>query len=381
MRSRFGFHQRITVIALTGGPSAGKTSVLAAIKQWLENRGFKVAILAEVATELISVGFPPFPEYWPNDSAFQYHVLMYSLDRENRYHEMLEDFKTDKPMVLIADRGTLDGMAYIGRQTYLQLLESQNIDLHSLRERYKAVIHLETAAASKGYTRDNNPSRSEDPLEALERDTKTWEAWLGHQHHIRIPAQEDFDQKKLNVLKSLSRIIGMPEPFEIERKWRIDHFDPNMFPATAGAVEILQTYLRSEAGSERRVRMRTSDGSSSYYMTTKFPTYSGIKRIEKERQIIRSEYETLLLEADLECSPIRKTRYSIEYDNRTLEYDIYQDIPGLAVLEIELPTEDAKVNLPTDAKYVEVTNDRTYKNRAIAEALKRGTAQELVVRS
>ncbi|MDB5194767.1 MAG: hypothetical protein JWN50_781 [Parcubacteria group bacterium] len=61
MKTRFGFHPRITVIGLTGGPSSGKTSLLAIAKQWLEDRGSKVVILSETATEFVMSGFPLFP--------------------------------------------------------------------------------------------------------------------------------------------------------------------------------------------------------------------------------------------------------------------------------------------------------------------------------
>ncbi|MDB5194766.1 MAG: hypothetical protein JWN50_780 [Parcubacteria group bacterium] len=284
---------------------------------------------------------------------------------------------TDKPIVFIVDRPALDGMAYVGRHEFLQVLEELALDLHEQRERYKAIIYCETAAAREGYTTENNLARSESALQALELDQKTWEAWLGHQHLIRIPAQEDFETKKLLFLKSLSRVLHMPEPYEIERKYRLDNFRSNMIPGNARAVEIVQTYLSSDVGSERRVRMRTVDGSSSYYFTEKHPTYSSAKRIERERQIERSEYETLLKEARPDMATIYKIRHSFEFGGRTIELDIYRDIKDLVVVEVEIPSLDEVVRLPEGWDCVEVTNDKDYKNAGIAKLLYLGTAGKL----
>ena len=46
-------------IVLTGGPCAGKTTILSKIEQDLLERGYKVFIVRESATELINGGITP----------------------------------------------------------------------------------------------------------------------------------------------------------------------------------------------------------------------------------------------------------------------------------------------------------------------------------
>lgn len=47
-------------IVLTGGPCAGKTTALARIEEELTEKGYRVFIVSESATELIKGGIKPF---------------------------------------------------------------------------------------------------------------------------------------------------------------------------------------------------------------------------------------------------------------------------------------------------------------------------------
>ncbi|WP_305154541.1 AAA family ATPase, partial [uncultured Dubosiella sp.] len=46
-------------IVLTGGPCAGKTTALPILKQRLEQRGMRVALFREIATEVLEEGISP----------------------------------------------------------------------------------------------------------------------------------------------------------------------------------------------------------------------------------------------------------------------------------------------------------------------------------
>ena len=54
-------------------------------------------------------------------------------------------------------------------------------------------------------------------------------------------------------------------------------------------VEIIQTYLNSSEGEERRIRQRGSKGNYIYFETCKI-AISGLKRIEIERRLSKDEY-------------------------------------------------------------------------------------------
>ena len=132
-------------------------------------------------------------------------------------------------------------------------------------------------------------------------------------------------------------------------------------------VEIIQTYLKSDDGSEVRVRQRGADGHYIYYMTKKRPV-SDTKRIEIERRLSKDEYLRCLMEADPECRPIRKTRYCLTYENQYFEIDVYPFWKDQAIVEIELRDESLPIHFPAQLRVLrEVTADSAYRNAALAK--------------
>jgi len=54
---------------------------------------------------------------------------------------------TDQPVVILIDRGLLDGSAYVSKTMWQVLCDEQGYNVASLRDnRYDAVLHLVTAA-------------------------------------------------------------------------------------------------------------------------------------------------------------------------------------------------------------------------------------------
>jgi CYTH domain-containing protein/thymidylate kinase len=361
------------VIVFTGGPCGGKSTIMPIAKQWLENHGYMVAVLVEAATEVISGGFAPFSPLWnPDPLEFQNHLLNYQMSREDSYKRMLRSLRADKT-VLLCDRGVLDAMAFIGREEYLKLLWMNAIPLPSLRDRYTAVVHLMSTArgAEEFYTLANNAARSESPEQAAELDKRIEAAWLGHPHFFMADNQSTFHEKVQRVLASLARVLHVPEPTEIERKFLV--FDYNIPTDDFVVVEIEQNYLVPIAMEpERRVRKRTLDGASSYFYTSKVMTDDPRVRLERERQIDLGEYERLLREANPRYAPIKKSRTCFTYSGKLFELDIFFEIEGLdgsalKLLEVELTHANEYVELPPEWKVEEVTGKKEYSNAQLAQ--------------
>ena len=76
-------NKKITRIVLTGGPAAGKTTLISRIlKEFTQEKGWKVVIIPETATELISgFGIGPFPGCM-SMLEFQYFVIEDQLHKE-----------------------------------------------------------------------------------------------------------------------------------------------------------------------------------------------------------------------------------------------------------------------------------------------------------
>ena len=161
-----------------------------------------------------------------------------------------------------------------------------------------------------------------------------------------------------------------PEKKEIERKFRVMNFSPELIPADSTSVSILQTYLVCEGPGERRVRYTTHGwhSPSTYHYTEKLPTGESGTRIERERKIDFAEYQSLYRERDKTLLTIWKTRHSFSFGGKTLELDVFKcELCGLVMLEIELQHRNEEITLPPGWKLIEVTDHPAYKNYALAK--------------
>lgn len=357
---------QVSVVVLTGGPCGGKSTFLPQAKQWLENHGCTVGILAEGATEVITGGFPPNGP-WADSLTFQEHILEYQLERENRYTAMLQAVRGDKPRVLLCDRGALDPIAFVGRSGFLEVLRRSGRTLASLRDRYTSVVHLMSTArgARDFYTLANNQARSETPDQAEAVDIAMEQAWLGHPHYAMIDNKTNFAEKIRRAFNALARVLHMPVPLEIERKFLV--LQRPAIPTPHVAVEIEQVYLSAGPGDERRLRKRTLDGVSTYFYTTKSYTDQPGVRMERERQVELGEYEALLRERLPQLEVIRKTRYCFLHAGQHLELDVYRgELEGLVVLEAEVAAITDPVEIPPGFEVREITGQKEYSNRILA---------------
>ncbi|MBX4189018.1 hypothetical protein KW785_00270 [Candidatus Parcubacteria bacterium] len=166
---------------------------------------------------------------------------------------------------------------------------------------------------------------------------------------------------------------------EIERKFRLDNFHPSMIPADAILTELVQDYLLSPPGSERRVRaIQSTTGIWKHIYNEKGQTGDVRIRTELKRELSEEEYRSLLEEVDPQRATIRKLRHTFPHAGQTLELDKYHAIPALYIVEHEMEHVGVEVVKPDGWQWTEVTNDRDYGNYAIARLLKIGQATRLV---
>ncbi len=100
----------------------------------------------------------------------------------------------DSPVIILCDRGVMDGSAYTDDNVWQALLDETGWSTIQLRDRrYEAVVHMRTAAAGaeEFYTGANNEARYENIDQAKELDNRLVNAWVGHPHFSII----DNDQK------------------------------------------------------------------------------------------------------------------------------------------------------------------------------------------
>ena len=357
----------ITKIVITGGPCAGKTTAMSWIQSNFIKKGYTVLFVPETATELITGGVAP----WTCSSNVEYQKcqMKLQLEKEKIFEQGAKTMNADK-VLIVCDRGALDNKAYMTDLDFACVLKSLGCNEVELRDNYDAVFHLVTAAkgAEKFYTTANNTARTETVEQAAALDDKLISAWTGHPHLRVIDNATDFEDKLKRLIMEISAFLGEPEPYEIERKFLIEYPDVEELEKLPNCqrVEIIQTYLTAPAGEESRVRQRGIDGNYIYFQTTK-RKITDLKRVEVERRLSKDEYLRLLMDADPNCRPIRKTRYCLTYDNQYFEIDVYPFWQDKAIIEIELADENAEIRFPRQIKVMkEVTNDASYKNASLA---------------
>lgn len=368
-------------VCFSGGPCSGKSSAQSIVMQELSARGYKVFYVPETATELILSGVVPGKHITLDK--FQEYVLERQISKENFYIDVSKAYNQDK-VVIIYDRGIGDQLAYISREKLSKMLkEKYDMTLAEAFERYDCVCHLETAAkgAVEHYQWNdpnkkdcgNNAARSESPDQAIEKDNATLKAWVGHPHLRVFDNSTTFDEKIKRVVEEIFSVLGEPIPLEVEKKYLIKKPSQELLDKLdyVSKVDIIQTYLESEGNIERRVRQRgTKEEGYSYFYTEKKEVGQGIRE-EKEKHISLAEYVNYLAEADGNLHIVKKTRYCFIYNKKYFELDIYPFSEEYAILEIELENKDSKIEIPDYLEVIkEVTEDKRYKNRTLAESLK-----------
>ena len=158
---------------------------------------------------------------------------------------------------------------------------------------------------------------------------------------------------------------------EIERKFLIRYPSKEVFdtiPACDRSA-IVQTYLESEPGVTRRVRMRRYCDGTKYYKTEKIRRTS-LTCDEFEGKISEKEYMGLLLTADKSRRPVEKERLLLKSGEHVFEIDIYPFWSDRAVMEVELSSEEETFTFPAGIEVIkEVSGDKRYKNAALAKEI------------
>ncbi len=196
----------VSKIVLTGGPCAGKTSCLRALRAHF---GEAIVAVPEAATLLLDSGFPS-PEHerirtlrsdWIH--SLQGEILSLQRVIEEHWERLAIECGA---RLLVCDRGLLDGAAYWpeGRQAFLAHF---GLSLEQCFARYRAVFHLQSLAASLPhlYGVQDNPVRYEDATLALQVEHSARLAWEGHPNLTVIAAETDLQTKTNRLVEHVEQ--------------------------------------------------------------------------------------------------------------------------------------------------------------------------------
>lgn len=156
---------------------------------------------------------------------------------------------------------------------------------------------------------------------------------------------------------------------ETERKYLIRLPLPAVIEK-AEKSEIEQIYINVRGDYDgSRIRKRVYGDKTVYYLTSK-KRISDMSAVEDENIITKSEYEEMKSLIEAGSRPLKKTRYVLPYRGFDFEIDIYPFWDDRAVMEVELPGEDAQFELPPEISVIkEITSDARYKNHALSRCI------------
>ena len=357
----------ITRIVLTGGPAAGKTTLISRIlKEFKSEDGWKVITVPETATELISgFGIRPFGNCVSMED-FQYFVIEDQLHKEKLALKAAQMVPEEK-VLIIYDRAVLDDKAYISDEDFARTLGFFGKTEEEILGHYDAVLHLVSCAKGAEYAYNyGNAARYESIEDARAMDDNTLRAWQRHHALYIIDNSVDFEDKINRAIAQIYRILGQSAPEPGKRKFLVSMPDREALTRAYGAMplEMMQTYLlSSDPGIERRIRQQTSLGEQFFFYTTKRVADDGTRWVT-ERPISEKEYVTYLMEADLSLHSVRKLKYRFSFAQHPMELDVYPFARDKAIFFVygsepfQLPPEITVLK--------DVTGDPEYKNRALA---------------
>ncbi len=361
--------KKITRIVLTGGPAAGKTTLISRIlKEFKQDDGWKVITIPETATDLISgFGIKPFGNC-VSMLEFQYFVIEDQLHKE-RLALKAAQMVPEENVLIIYDRALLDDKAYITDEEFREVLASFGKTEEEVMVGYDAVLHLVSCAKGAEFAYNFGNEARYEPLEvAREKDDLTLRAWSHHPNLRIIDNSVDFEDKIARGLRAVYETVGQPVPEETWHKYLIERPDVAVLTERyhAAGIDMMQTYLsQTSPNIVRRIRQQRNGNEYLYFYTEKHD--NGDTRWETERPISSKEYIQYLMEGDVGLHAVHKVKYRFTYQNRRFEIDVYPFSDDHAIMRAALPDSDSTPDAPPEIKILrDVTDDPAYRNSQLA---------------
>ncbi len=356
-------------IVFTGGPCSGKTTFTSRAEEIFAERGYRVIIDHESATDLISGGISPATM---GMYEFQKYCVALQMKKEEICLRAAEEIQGDKVIIFI-DRGLADDLAYVGEDSFKEILKEFDLKIEDINPRYDMVVHLVTSAKGKeeAYTYSNNSARYESIEDARKMDDLALDAWKDHPNRVIIGNETDFEVKMRKAIQAVFEYLGDEKPVERFVKYMVEVNDSMIEKIkneqNYSNAHIEQYYLKSTTGNERRIRKRTRNGSELYsYSEARY--LSTNERIKADKVLSSRQYYDYIQEVDKNLKPINKDRYSFIYENLFFKLDVFDFDKTRGILSIQV-AEGQEIVMPEYIKVIQdVTNDIRYKNYYLAQS-------------
>lgn len=379
---------RITTIVLTGGPCAGKTTLMEKLGNEIDNiPNVKVFFAKEAATLLKQSGIN-FDDAGKDDT-FQKLIIDHQLTAEASARTCALNFAKNNPnykVIIICDRGIMDGEAYFKKpKDFEDILMTYGLTKAKVYKRYDMVLFLRSAAvgAPQFYTTMDGTPRDESPEKAVELDTGVYNAWRYHPYFKEVDNSFKF-YEKLDVAvqyifeaagikvpnKEFKRyVVKYPDFFSIAAMYKISAYKEQCFFLESDKEDQV-TFIKTQR-KDSEVRYLKSE--SRYDVVTDDNGEKVRTRVfHQESTISENVFMNLLARLDSKVSPLLRTVFSftVDYSVRC-ELELYPHSKKYAIVKfyMDTPSDEAKVKAKFEI-LAEITSNLAYSKLEIA---KRGT--------
>lgn len=194
-------------IVLTGGPGAGKTTILNSIKEKLNDLGYTTFIVPETARSFIESGIKPSDEL-DYTIKFQDSILKQQELRE-RITLKFANLSKSKDVIIIYDRAIMDNCAYFDDvKDFKKIMKDNNLNEIDTIQKYDLVLDLISPASCYQNIYMNDSGRLESIEQARIRDEKTSNAWLLNRNLKIILPTETIEEKENIVMKHIMDLLN-----------------------------------------------------------------------------------------------------------------------------------------------------------------------------
>ena len=221
---------QIIFVCLTGGPCAGKTSVISKILSLMHVYNIQVFYHPDTLTTVKSGGYPLQLSDLTQSQKVSYvtTLLRLQMRTEQIFYNLAQNSK--KKAVILVERGALDFKPLLGEELWQGMLNENGWKELALSDnRYHMVIHLETAAsgAEEMFSRWNDGRWTVESAVSL--DVQLKDAWKNH-HNFRalrnMSGLLDFEKKVEEAIKDIIAYVSPSSIRQHKRKYLVECDDP-----------------------------------------------------------------------------------------------------------------------------------------------------------
>lgn len=200
----------------------------------------------------------------------------------------------------------------------------------------------------------------------LKLGNNTLRNWIGHSN-VKIVLPQDTMDEKIRLVLNIINDLLKEKQVKRQIKFAVSLSDTDMekIVQNGRVMHIEQTYLQSDAKTEKRIRKVSFDNCDAYYFSVYKILDDGSIIIVSEKSIDKKVYEQLLEFKDDDYEILDKDRYYFVYDGQYFSLDVFRNNNEIGILEINFNGDNIKI--PSYVRVIdEVTSDKNFYNKNMA---------------